>query len=542
MAVCGMVTGYLLGCALALLMAGNWLEQNAKVMALENDAASAEARDLLSSLAKSPYLACSEAEIAYFRELVFRSYYLKDAGRIHGGKIDCSATAGHPMRSLGQVHPEARQEDGTIAYGNLIPIRDPNLKRVGLQLGTGYVVFNSHVPARVGPVSMHFEVSLKSGAVKNSEAPSSGHSLGSELKAAVTGKFRFADIFDATQCSTLHPSCVTASASVSDALQGETTIVVGSTIVGGLFGAVLGMALSFYFNRSRDLCQQLRRAISRDQLEVVYQPIVNLKTERIIGAEALARWNDEDGNAVPPDVFIKIAEDHGFVGDVTKSVLRRSLSTFADTLRSSKEFRLSVNLSAADLVDTAFLAMLDDSLNRTNVRAQSLALEITERSTAENDAAMETIRELRRREHSIHIDDFGTGYSNLDRLLYLWADTIKIDKAFTKVIGTQSVTVALLPQILAMAKSLDLEVVVEGVENQLQANYFWFEQQEIHAQGWFFGRPVPGEEFQRILADNWSRTAVTPVDPAGARSLQLTRPVFGVAPESANLRQTVAQQ
>src|ERR1039458_4205811 len=159
-------------------------------------------------------------------------------------------------------------------------------------------------------------------------------------------------------------------------------------------------------------------------------------------------------------IFIKIAEEHGFVGEVTKKILRRSLLAFAETLRSHTDFRLSVNVSGADLVDPGFLPMLDETLMRAKVDAKSLVIEITERSTSENAVAMETIRELRRREHRVHIDDFGTGYSNLDKLLYLFADTIKIDKAFTGVIGTESVAVAILPQILAMAKSLNLEVIV----------------------------------------------------------------------------------
>jgi sensor c-di-GMP phosphodiesterase-like protein len=153
--------------------------------------------------------------------------------------------------------------------------------------------------------------------------------------------------------------------------------------------------------------------------------------------------------------------------------------------------------------------MLDEAVKRNKVRPKSLVIEITERATAASVQAMETIRALRRRGHSIHIDDFGTGYSNLDKLLYLWADTIKIDKAFTRMIGTESVSVAILPQILEMARSLNLEVVVEGVETDRQANYFFpSAEQHIFAQGWLYGRPVPAEEFQAQLADDWLEGAL----------------------------------
>jgi sensor c-di-GMP phosphodiesterase-like protein len=262
------------------------------------------------------------------------------------------------------------------------------------------------------------------------------------------------------------------------------------------------------YRRSRNMEQQLRRAVARDQLQVVYQPIVNLATGRIVGAEALTRWTDDEGNEVSPDIFIKVAEEHGFVSQITRMVVQRALHSFAETLINRAGFRLSVNVAAADLIDIRFLSMLDDSVKHAKVKSTSLVIEITERSTADSVQAMETIRELRRRGHSIHIDDFGTGYSNLDKLLYLWADTIKIDKAFTRVIGTQSVTVAILPQILEMAKSLNLEVVVEGVEIDHQANYFVpSEEQHIYGQGWLYGRPVSAEEFQAQLANEWTKAS-----------------------------------
>ena len=507
MAACGLVAGYFLGCALAIQLAKNWLDQNAELVAAQDDASFAEGRNLLAGLKGSPSSFCSEAEIAHFRELVFRSDYLKDVGRIRGGKIECSATEGRLARPLGQFKSQSTQQDGTIAYSNLVPIRDASLKRAGLQLGTAYVVFGSHLPPRMGPIPLQLTVNMKDGA--NEQVAGEGQN--ESLISTTDGTGRSGETLYATRCSTLHQTCVMASTAVSDALKDEIITIAGTTLVFGVFGTVIGVAFSFVYNRSRDLCQQLRRAISGDKIQLVYQPIVNLNSRKVVGAEALARWNDEDGNAVSPDIFIKIAEEHDFVGELTKKVLRLALRSFADTLRNHPDFRLSINVSGADLLDPKFLPMLDDTLKRAKVDAKSLVIEITERSTAENAVAMETIRELRRREHSVHIDDFGTGYSNLDKLLYLFADTIKIDKAFTRVIGTESVTVAILPQILAMAKSLNLDVVVEGVETEQQADYFSSVQQKIFAQGWLYGRPIAAEDFCRLLAGDSLRSAAVEV-------------------------------
>lgn len=114
--------------------------------------------------------------------------------------------------------------------------------------------------------------------------------------------------------------------------------------------------------------------------------------------------------------------------------------------------------------------------------------------------AVETIKRLRQRGHSVHIDDFGTGYSSLSYLHSLAVDAIKIDKSFTHAIGTEAVTVSILPQILAIAKTLNLQVVAEGIETVEQADYFARCDQPILGQGWLYGYPVSAEQFGLLLS------------------------------------------
>jgi sensor c-di-GMP phosphodiesterase-like protein len=504
----GLAAGYLLGCVAAIPMAEDVLDQSAKLVAVQEDASAEEARSLLNVLKDSPYPTCSDGEIDYFRELVFRSQYLKDAGRIRGGRIDCSATTGRPTRTVLQFMPAIPNQDGTIAYSNLVPIRDATMKRAGLQLGSGYVVFGPLVPASPALIPMHFTVTMKEAGSPHFSARAGAANQGRDAYLTTNGTTRVGDTLYATRCSTLRSDCVTASASVAEAFEGERGNVIGCAVIGLLCGMLVGLGFSIARRRSQTMEQRLRRAIRRDQLQVVYQPIVNLANGRIVGAEALSRWNDE-GATVSPDVFVRVAEEHGFVGDITSMVMRRALRSFAETLRSRPGFRLSVNVAAADLADPGFLPMLDETIKRTKVPPRSLAIEITESSTANREVAMETVRMLRRRGHSVHIDDFGTGYSSLSYLLYLSVDTIKIDKAFTQAIGTESVTVAILPQILAMAESLNLEVVVEGVENGRQADYFSTAGRSVYGQGWLYGRPVTEAEFHGLLADNWGKPPVS---------------------------------
>ena len=143
--------------------------------------------------------------------------------------------------------------------------------------------------------------------------------------------------------------------------------------------------------------------------------------------------------------------------------------------------------------------MIEAAVLEAHARPSSLTLEVTETSAADQEDALESIRLLRRMGFGISIDDFGTGYSNLSYLLYLSVDSIKIDKAFTRAIGTDAVTVAILPQIIAMARNLNLAVVVEGIESPSQADYFSTDNLKIYGQGWLYGRPVPAGEFFGLL-------------------------------------------
>jgi len=295
---------------------------------------------------------------------------------------------------------------------------------------------------------------------------------------------------------------VLALVSIPDILVAKRNLFPVYVTVCGLTCGLLGFLFSLLYQRSRGMTQQLRRAIRRDKLRVVYQPIVDLPTGRIVGAEALVRWTNESGVEVRPDVFVKLAEERGFVGSITKLVLQHALSDFRDTLCTHPVFRLSVNVTAADLADPAFFPALDRSLELADVPADRLVIEITESSTARSRIAIETVHRLRQKGHAVHIDDFGTGYSNLAYLHDLSVDAIKIDKAFVQAIGTDSVIFSILPQILSIAEALKLEVVVEGVETFQQARYFVDMGKPVLAQGWLFGRPVSAEALQRSLTED----------------------------------------
>jgi sensor c-di-GMP phosphodiesterase-like protein len=498
----GSVAGYVCGRQAVIWESLRKLDQYAALAVAQNDASLGEASKALESQQHSWSSGCGDEEIEELRDIVFRSAYLKDAGRIQDGRIVCSASAGHSVQSISALGADASHTKTGFTYYSLKDTAKAGQNRAALQFGNAFVVVDSGVPLHQGAGPVQLAVTTSESA--NPHAASRAGSLTNALVQGITWRIwsHPEKNLNATRCSTLGFNCITLSISTAFILEQSNLAVAASAAVGAMSGLLLGMLFINAQSRGHDLPSQLRRALDHDKLEVVYQPIVNLATQMIIGAEALSRLTKADGEAVDPDVFVKIAEEQGFVGKLTRLVLRRVLHDFATTLQNRPGFRISMNVAAADLSDPTFLPMMDEALERANVKPESIVIEITERSAADGDVAMETIRELRRRGFAIHIDDFGTGYSNLDKLLYLFADTIKIDKAFTHVIGTESVAVAILPQILDMAKNLGLGVVVEGVETQAQSDYFNPGKQKIHAQGWLYGRPGTAEALKSMLANN----------------------------------------
>jgi sensor c-di-GMP phosphodiesterase-like protein len=498
LAVFGILGGYQLGCAIALRQAEPRLDQYANRILTEAATSTAESRAVLAKMNASPHSFCSPEEIAYFRQLIFWSQSLKAAGRMRDGRVECSTTLGR-VAGQQQFQPTISRQDGTRVYRDLPQFRAGDQTVIAVQLADSFVVYN---PYNFNPLTtppMHYALTAidpvgnQTGQVLSDLPDAHGPFPVSDGKIQADGNLL------ATHCSREFGTCLTTFIALPDAIRLSRRYCAAFILLGGAFGALFGLMCPFLYNRNKSVEHQLIRALRADALSVVYQPIVDLATGKVVEAEALARWTDEYKNAVSPDVFVKIAEERGFVGDITRLVIRRALRDFGSTMRARPDFRVNVNIAAADLADPAFLSMIQRELEAAEIAPRSLGIEITESYTARQQVAKETILRLRKRGHFVHIDDFGTGYSSLAYLHDLSVDAIKIDKAFTKAIGTDAVTVTILPQILTMAETLNLRVVVEGIETQAQAEYFAASKQNIHAQGWLYGRPVSARLFLQML-------------------------------------------
>jgi sensor c-di-GMP phosphodiesterase-like protein len=496
----GATGGYLLGRVHARHMAEASLANSAAKLEGMLDSFLHESNSLLNTLNTSGTPTCSQAEIAWFRKLIYHSTYLRDAGRMHGGRMECSADFGAVGLPRTSFHPNSSTSDGFNIYANLPPYASGKWPVFLLQKGDSYVVEDPGFERQWEAIYKDYDVFFPSGPAHRWLRPNGRNS---HIRGAIVSRDwqgLLGDTVYATRCSAATHSCTVAYGSYAAALYADRFQLVLFAALGALSSVLIVLAYLFVYQHSRSMSQQLRRAIRRDKLRMVYQPIVDLATRRIVEIEALARWTDEDGFAVRPDIFVRIAEERGFVGELTELVVRHALRDFGQLLRRDPGFRLNINVTASDLVDDGFLPMLERSLQSEGVAAPSLVIEVTESSTARRLAAIHTIHQLRRRGHSVQIDDFGTGYSSLAYLKDLAVDAIKIDKAFTQAIGTEAVIGHILPQILAMAESLDLMVIVEGIETEEQARYFAGSQRPLLGQGWLFGRPVRADELNAMLA------------------------------------------
>ena len=247
---------------------------------------------------------------------------------------------------------------------------------------------------------------------------------------------------------------------------------------------------------------ELRPALERDQLEVHYQPIVSLESQRIVGVEALIRWRHPVRGLVSPGEFIPVAEETGLIVPIGRMVLERACVQIAAWDASGGPLAgisLSVNLSARQLPHPELLANIETALRRARIAPSRLTLELTESTLMDEDAGpAETLAALRRHGVRLALDDFGTGYSSLSYLQRFALDEIKLDRSFTAGIGHGGSEDAITGAVLALASALGVPVVAEGIEHDHQAETL----RGLgctYGQGYLFARPAPAIDLEADL-------------------------------------------
>ncbi len=250
-------------------------------------------------------------------------------------------------------------------------------------------------------------------------------------------------------------------------------------------------------HREFEINHELDKALDNDVLEIYYQPQVNLENDKIIGVEALVRWRDEQGNFVPPNLFIPIAEKSGLIARLDKYVINQAISQVALWNSKGINLRMSVNISASQFNENV-LEFVKEKLEKHGVDFSQLEIEITESATIKNiDQAQHLINAYRQLGIGVALDDFGTGHSSLSYLSKLSITTIKIDQSFISKIVGNSLETKIVKTIIMLARELNLDVVAEGVEEIEQKDILKSMGCDLY-QGYFYSKAIPAIAIEQL--------------------------------------------
>lgn len=251
----------------------------------------------------------------------------------------------------------------------------------------------------------------------------------------------------------------------------------------------------------------LRRVLERSELDLYYQPKICAATGEVKGAEALLRWQHPQRGFIPPYEFIPVAEDSGMIIPIGEWVLRHACEQNVQWQKKGLEgLSISVNVSAQQFRDNRFPLIVQNVLSDTAMDPERLILEITERVLmGDRDRVGDLLFKIKTIGALLSIDDFGTGYSSLSYLKTFPIDELKIDRSFIVDTPTDGDSAAIVRTIVAMARSLDLQVVAEGVEDEAQVQFL----RELgcdQIQGYYFAKPMPAQEFEAFFRQHTALT------------------------------------
>ena len=254
---------------------------------------------------------------------------------------------------------------------------------------------------------------------------------------------------------------------------------------------------------------RLRRAVERGEMYINYQPQVDMNTGKICGAEALLRWHDGEHGMISPKEFIPVAEESGLIIPIGEWILRTACTQAKSWQDKGLNFaKLNVNISLRQFIQKDFVHMVGRILKETGLDANYLELELTESVVMDNaEAVVKILGELKETGVRLAIDDFGTGYSSLIYLKLMPIDIIKIDQSFVRDMAVNINDAAICDAIIRLAKSLNLEVIAEGVETMEQIELLK-RLDCCNIQGYVVSKPLKAEDFEVFLGKDWLFTAV----------------------------------
>jgi sensor c-di-GMP phosphodiesterase-like protein len=455
---------------------------------------------------------CSEAHIGMMRKVTLNTRSVDEIGYYQKDGLLVCTSWGVTRGRIRQVDPDFITSDGLGVVFNVYPM----ISHGKLMTEVRYKNYNALIdPVRFADIMLDDDVAL---AVETSAGQLLGslHAPDLELVQRVlhgasdrNGALLDDKLIAVRERAGLRAVVIEARERVLEKVRKEQMTMIP---LGVLMAAFIVAIVVWVSRRRLSLRGELAIAVQRREFVVHYQPLIELKTGACIGAEALVRWQRPDGAMVRPDLFIPLAEESGLILPITDQVVQAVIADLGALLVKNRSLHIAVNLSAQDIKTGRILPYLDKALRGTGITTDQIWLEATERGFMDVEAAKKTLEQARLSGHAVAIDDFGTGYSSLSHLQDLPLDALKIDKSFIDTICTDSATSSVTPHIIAMAKSLRLKIVAEGIESQEQADYLLARDVE-YGQGWLFSKALPAPDFIAFHQKSLGRDA--PADDDG---------------------------
>lgn len=349
----------------------------------------ASARNTLEAANNSPFEICSPQDLAYQRKLVFAAYHIKDIGRLRDDQLICSTLLSdiktQPRRSVANDN----LKDGTYIYADDALItpgsHGPIIGRGNANVVLSSVAFDLlHTPRYAFSIfatdeeKKHFALLYNySGNAEPGPEPSSGD-WAQKFVEAPDGK-----VLRENSCDPDTGVCISLSATIDRTSTAARLKNLLAICLGALAGGSVGLGWLYYRNRDHSLLYRLNKALAAGEPHLLYQPVVDMADGKVLGFEALIRWEIRKGDFVPPDVFVARAEEAGTATKITIYVLERLIEDMGDTLRQRRDLRININITASDLQSPAFMSRMERRLAAADIEPQQVGLELTERTAVD---------------------------------------------------------------------------------------------------------------------------------------------------------------
>ena len=455
------------------------------------------------------------AAAALLQRLVYRSPLFREAGLIRRGEI--IATSLGPTVPPKPVAPEDRSKPDKSGVQILGVVKTQVMSETSLilALSTGK---DSEVNLLVDPTLLEAAVLGPADLREGSSimvAPDGKVLLDSDTGSGAKGQ-RPERTIESVRVSerfgVRHVARLARSWAMRGWLEDAFILVPGGLLCCGLLAAVVGE----YARRTHGLDDELRLALANGEFEPHYQPTIDLKSKRCVGAEVLLRWKHPHSGYIRPDLFIAAAESSGLIVPITQHLMSCIVRDMSRLMRSDTTLHLGINLTPEHFADPKLTESLVKIFHDASIQPRQILLEATERTAMDSETMMKAFSALREAGFTIALDDFGTGYSSLSYLSRLRFDTLKIDASFVRRIGQDHVSSGVLNTIADLGRTLEVDMVAEGIETQPQLEHL-IEHGVQFGQGWLFAKAMPAADFIRYVHEH--ATPATPGTMSGQSAI-----------------------